>query len=124
MLPCLNLIAQSKHCIAVETSRRLVADATRSYVQDTLLLAQGSRIVILQEQNQQLFNDFNERLAIANAKNKDLQEISFQEQALSESYRAESDYNRRRFQKQVVTKWGLFIGGLIIGAAGGYSANN
>ncbi len=111
--------SQSMHCIKVETSRKLVRDALRSYVQDTLLLKQGSLIVSLQEQNQLLFNDFNNRLGNANNQIKNLNETIFLEQTIKESFKAESEYNRSRFRKERFKKWLTFAGGLVVGGAVG-----
>lgn len=120
----MNSTVFAQHCISIEESRWLHEDAVRSYVQDTLIVEQGKRITLLQQQNNTLFNDFNERLTIANQKFNKQVEVTMYEQLQKESFKSESEYNRKRFKKERLKKWGTVILGVVIGAAGGYVAGS
>ena len=94
--------AQDRHCIPLTESRRLHADALRSYVQDSVIVELSGKIGVLEAENARVYRDLTGLIEVERAVSESQKVISGTWEKLSESRERE---NKELRKKNRVLKW-------------------
>lgn len=94
-MPCMG----QNHCIPLEQSRLLHADAYRSYLQDTVISELSGKVTLLESKVSSIRDSFSEQLNLEREKNTlQSQNVEgFKSQILS--YESENNYLKKREKK-------------------------
>lgn len=122
MLILLPLIVQSSlcmgqnHCLPIETSRKLVEDATKRYYFEALSDSLSSQVELLQGQNQAIRQDYERILSLERENKADLAQQIANQKGISSSHAEENKHLKKKVRSRTWQRNGaavialLFVG--------------
>lgn len=99
----------------IETARKLVADAMRAHVQDSMIVAMQARIEALEAEKARQWVDFNKLMDLERDKFQSVLEMNDHYKAIGDHYKDENRKLKRQNRILKISVGIAFAGGVFLG---------